>query len=119
MKKRFFFIIVFLIFILLYVTNITQIPERIIVLEGENVQIKTLLGISLKPKQKDIIQTWQQGNIENQKYQISLLGKINVKEVSVTSLPTVKVIPIGKLIRFKIIYKWSISDRIYRNYKYK
>lgn len=113
MKKRFFFIIVFLILILLYVTNITQIPERIIILQGENIQVKTLLGVSLKPKQKDIIQTWQQGNIENQKFQISLLGKINVKEVSVTSLQAVKVIPMGKLIRPKVIYKWSISDRIY------
>lgn len=118
MKKRFFFIIVFLIFILLYVTNITQIPERIIILEGENVQLKTLLGISLKPKQKDIIQTWQQGNIESQEFQVSLLGKLNVKEISVTSLPTVKVIPIGNLIRIKTIYKWGFSDRIYRNYKY-
>ncbi len=119
MKKRFFFIIVFLILILMYVTNISQIPDRIVLLEGEEVNIKTLFGIELKSNPKDIIETWQQGNIENQKFQVSLLGNLNVKEISVTTLPAVKVVPLGKLIRTKIIYKWCISDRNGRDNKYK
>lgn len=102
MKKRFFFIIVFLIFILLYVTNISQLPDRIVLLDGEEVNIKTLFGIELKSNQKDIIETWQQGNIENQRFQVSLLGKLNVKEISVTTLPAVKVVPLGKLIGLKL-----------------
>lgn len=119
MKKRFFFIIVFLIFTLLYITNISQIPNRIVLLEGEEINVKTLFGIELKSNRKDIIETWQQGNIENQKFQVSLLGKLNVKEISVTTLPAVKVVPMGKLIRIKTIYKWCVSDRNGRNNKYK
>lgn len=102
MKKRYFFIIFLLIIILSYISNISQIPERIILLEGERLELKTLYGIELKSKNKDIIQTWQQGNIENQELQVSLLGHITVKEVSVTKLPSVKVIPVGNLIGLKL-----------------
>lgn len=102
MKKRYFFIIFILIIILSYVTNISQIPERIILLEGEKLELKTLYGIEISPKNKDVIQTWQQGNVENQELQVSLLGNIQVKEVSVTKLPAVKVIPVGKLIGLKL-----------------
>lgn len=119
MKKRFFFIILLLSIILLYVTNITQIPEKLVLLEGEKIQVKTLLGVNLKTKQKDIIETWQQGNIENQELKVTLLGKIEVKNISVTTLPSVKVIPLGQLIRTKTIYKWSFSNRYDRNNKYK
>lgn len=119
MKKRFFFIIFLLIILLSYITNISQIPEKIVLMQGEKIKLKTLFGIELKTKQKDIIETWQQGNIENQELQVTLLGNLKVKEVSVTTLPKVKVIPLGKLIRTKTIHKWRISYRNGRNHKHK
>ncbi len=100
MKKKYFFIIFLLIIILSYVTNISQIPERIILLEGEKLEFKKLYGIEIKPK--DILQTWQSGNAENEEWQVSILGKVNVKEVSVTTLPSVKVVPVGNLIGLKL-----------------
>lgn len=102
MKKRYFFIILFLFIILAYITNITQIPNSIILLNGETAQIKTLFGVNLKTQPKDVIETWQGQNVENQKVQVNLFGTINVKEVSVTTLPQVKVIPVGKLIGLKL-----------------
>ena len=102
MKKRYFFIILFLFIVLAYVTNITQIPDNIVLLKGEKLDIRKLYGIELKEKPKDVVETWQGEDVENQKVEINLLGKIKVKEVSVTTLPQVKVIPLGKLIGLKL-----------------
>lgn len=102
MKKKYFFIIFLLIIILSYVTNISQIPDRIILLEGEQLSFKKLYGIDINLKQKDVLETWQQGSVENKKLNVTLLGKLNVKEVTVTTLPAVKVVPVGKLIGLKL-----------------
>lgn len=102
MKKRYFFIIFLLIIILSYVTNISQIPERIILLEGEKLNFKKLYGISITTKENDILETWGQEKVENHKLNVTLLGNLNVKEVSVTTLPAVKVVPVGKLIGLKL-----------------
>ena len=102
MKKRYFFIILFLFIVLAYVTNITQIPTNLILLNDEKINIKTLFGIELKTQEEETIEAWQGQDIENQKIQVNLFGKIKVKEVSVTTLPQVKVVPIGKLIGLKL-----------------
>lgn len=102
MKKRYFFIVFLLIIILSYVTNISQIPERIILLEGEKLNFKKLYGISITTKENDILETWGQEKVENHKLNVTLLGSLNVKEVSVTTLPAVKVVPVGKLIGLKL-----------------
>lgn len=102
MKKRYFFIILFLFIVLAYVTNITQIPTNLILLNDEKIDIKTLFGIELKTQEEETIEAWQGQDIENQKIQVNLFGKIKVKEVSVTTLPQVKVVPIGKLIGLKL-----------------
>ena len=102
MKKRYFFIILFLFIVLAYVTNITQIPTNLILLNDEKIDIKTLFGIELKTQAEETIEAWQGQDIENQKIQVNLFGKIKVKEVSVTTLPQVKVVPIGKLIGLKL-----------------
>ena len=102
MKKRYFFIILFLFIVLAYVTNITQIPTNLILLNDEKINIKTLFGVELKTQEEETIEAWQGQDIENQKIQVNLFGKIKVKEVSVTTLPQVKVVPIGKLIGLKL-----------------
>ncbi len=102
MKKRFIFLILFLIILLSYVTNITQIPSNIILLSGEKINIKKLYGIEFTTQKNNIVETWQGENTENQKINVSLFGKIKVKEVSVTTIPETKVIPIGSLIGLKL-----------------
>ena len=42
MKKKYFFIILVLTIILLYISNISQIPKKIILLQGEEIKIKKL-----------------------------------------------------------------------------
>lgn len=103
MKKRYFFIILFfLIILLLYVTNISQIPDKIVLLNGEQINSKKLYGIEFKEKQSKIIETWQSGNVENKKMNVSLFGRIDVKEVSVISVPKMTVVPVGNLIGLKL-----------------
>ena len=102
MKKKYFFIIFLLIIILSYITNISQIPERIILLEGEKLNFKKLYGINITTKENDVLEAWGQEKVENHKLNVTLLGNIKVKEVSVTTLPAVKVVPVGKLIGLKL-----------------
>lgn len=103
MKKKIFFIILFfLMIILLYITNISQIPDRVVLINGESITVKKLYGIELNEKQREVIETWQEGSIENKKVGVSLFGKIEVKEVSVTTIPQMKVIPVGNLIGLKL-----------------
>jgi len=44
------FMISFLLLLFMYVANITSIPKSIMLLEGENYNIKTLLGVSITQK---------------------------------------------------------------------
>ena len=102
MKKRYFFIITILIIILLYVTNITQIPSRIFLMSGEKIQLKKLAGITLTKSQNEIQETWQDKNLDTSKMDVKIFGTLKVKEVSVTTYPKIKVIPTGNLIGLKL-----------------
>lgn len=101
MRKKYFFIILVLTIILLYVSNISQIPKKIILLEGEEIQVKKLYGIQLSYT-SDSKEVWKNQVTENKQVDVKLLGNIKVKEVSVTVYPKVKVIPTGNLIGLKL-----------------
>lgn len=101
MKKKYFFIILALTIILLYISNISQIPKKIVLLQGEEIKIKKLYGIQLSYT-SDSKEVWKNQITENKKVDVKLLGNIKVKEVSVTVYPKVKVIPTGNLIGLKL-----------------
>lgn len=101
MRKKYFFIILVLTIMLLYISNISQIPKKIALLEGEEIQIKKLYGLSLSYT-SDSKEVWKNQVTENKKVDVKLLGNIKVKEVSVTVYPKVKVIPTGNLIGLKL-----------------
>ena len=42
-----FILIFFLLIVLVYATNITSIPNQIILFEGESLNIQTILGVSV------------------------------------------------------------------------
>ena len=97
MRKKYFFIILVLTIMLLYISNISQIPKKIVLLEGEEIKIKKLYGLNLSYT-SDSKEVWKNQVTENKKVDVKLLGNIKVKEVSVTVYPKVKVIPTGNLI---------------------
>ena len=102
MKKRYFFIILILLVILVYASNITQLPSRIFLLNGENIQLKRVFGVEFKRKNKEVQETWQDKNLETTKMDVMLFGNMKVKEIAVTTYPRVKVVPTGNLIGLKL-----------------
>lgn len=102
MKKRYFFIIFILLLILIYCSNITQIPSKIFLLNGESIQLKNVYGVQIRNQNKEIQETWQNHNLESTKMDVVLFGNIKVKEIAVTTYPKIKVIPMGNLIGLKL-----------------
>lgn len=105
---KIYFLLVFLIIILIYVTNITSFPERIILFDGEEINFNTVAFLNLEMQEKisdEVVQT--SGTIQNEevntgKISLNLFGKIPVKEVSVSVIPKTKVVPVGSNIGLKL-----------------
>ncbi len=88
--------ILFLLIIYMYISNVTLIPKQIVLLEGEKYKIRTLLGI-------DVIQTSavvsENGNTSQ--VNLNMFGN-TVKQINVTRLENIEVIPVGKIIGLKL-----------------
>ena len=80
----------------MYISNVTLIPKQIVLLEGENYKIRTLLGI-------DVIQTSAvvSENENTSQVNLNMFGN-TVKQINVTRLENVEVIPVGKIIGLKL-----------------
>lgn len=100
--KKFFkmlLLVFFLLTILIYTLVIEKIPNKITLFEGENIELKTILGIQIKGLES--IET--SSNIgKQQNLQVSLFENINLKEVDVSVIPKTKVIPIGNIAGIKL-----------------
>lgn len=89
---------IILLFILyIYVANITQIPKEIILLKGEKLEIKKMYGL-------EVIETATTSsmNMNTVNIELSLFGKIPLKNIDVNILENAEVIPIGKIIGLKL-----------------
>ena len=88
--------ILFLFIIYMYVANISLIPKQITLLEGENLEIKTLYGLEVVETSSTI-----SGNENTIKLSLNLLGQ-NVKDVTLNVLEDIEVIPIGNIIGLRL-----------------
>jgi len=100
-------IILFLIIILIYVTNITQMPDSIILFKGEKLNLFTVLGIFIKENQEDYravqASSTINGNaIETKTVSISLFNFIDVKDIEINTIPKATVVPLGNTIGLKL-----------------
>ena len=100
-------LVFFLILVYSYVVAIENVPERLIIFEGENITIPTLLGLNIKSKSGETIATVSSNKNATKKtqkttLQLSLFDNINLKDVSVDVLPKTKVIPIGSIAGVKL-----------------
>lgn len=89
--------IIFLFILYMYVASITQIPKEIILLKGEKLEIKKMYGI-------EVIQTATTSNMnmDTVNIELSLFGKIPLKDIDVNIIENAEVIPIGKIIGLKL-----------------
>ncbi len=100
-------IIIFLLIIYLYICNITLLPNNIIIMQGEELKLNTILGISINQiNNYNIVQT-SSGNsnaVNTGKidYKLSLFDMFKVKDVTVNVIPKTKIIPLGKAIGMKL-----------------
>lgn len=110
------FILLILIIALIYVSNITNLPENIILFEGEKLNLKTILGVDIhtafssNPNIERIennetitvsanaVDTDYTGNLN---LEVSLLG-FKVKEINVDIIENTEVVPLGNLIGVKL-----------------
>lgn len=110
MKKIFLRIclILFLLVLLVYVTNITAIPDDIILFQGEELNLGLILGISLKEdtnsyKTVETSSTINNENrVEKKKVTLSLFNLIDVKNIEVNTIPGATVIPLGNSVGLKL-----------------
>lgn len=109
MKKFIKFIVLFtLIVIYIYVVAVNAIPKNLILFEGENIDIKTVLGLNIKEQgDKTILTSSTAEGQEGRKsgttnLNVSLFNKIPIKEVNVSVLPRTTVIPVGNIAGVKL-----------------
>lgn len=111
MKRKItrFCIIILLMIVYSYTLAITNLPDNIVIFEGETIKVNTLLGfkINLDNINGESIETSASNNnkIETSgktTVKVSLFNNILVKSVDVDVLPKTKVIPVGSIAGLKL-----------------
>ena len=101
---RRFLILFILLIIYIYITNITFLPQKLVLLEGENLNLFTLWGISLSSTES----TQASSNLstpvngENTSVGIQFLGIPLANKIEVNMVENKKVIPLGNSIGLKL-----------------
>ena len=102
-------IITFLLIIYAYVCNISLLPSNYIIMQDENLQLYTLIGIKLiEETSYQTLQTSStiEQNTKNKvgkiKFSLNLFNLIPVKNISVNVIPKTTVIPMGNSIGMKL-----------------
>lgn len=107
------FIIFLLLILLAYVTNITSIPDSVILFEDDELSLETIAGVKIQEKSNDAIEASTKINddkvsnnsLDNKKeYNLSLLG-VNLKTITANIIPETKVVPLGDLVGLKLYTK--------------
>ena len=102
-------ILIILIFSYCYICSIDSIPNNIIILEGDKLNLKIAAGLSLNNSKDDTVLT--ASNINKEKIcttgstNLNLkLGNIKVKTINVDVIPKTKVIPLRRCNWNEIVY---------------
>lgn len=104
------FIVSFLILMLIYVTNISAIPNSIVLFQGEKVDIGAIFGVTLsksssvenEPTVATSSTIQAEETIGKVNYKLSLFGRIPLKDVSVNVIPKTSVVPLGNTVGLKL-----------------
>lgn len=100
-------LVFFLLLIYSYMLAIENIPDKLIVFQGENITMKTILGLNIR-QNKETVETVASNNKSitqtpgKTTLKVSLFDNIFVKNVNVDILPKTKVIPLGNIAGVKL-----------------
>ncbi len=102
-------IVFFLLLLYIYVCNITLLPNSYIIMQGEKLNVYTLVGLFLQEKNKaSALQTISNANqtrineVGKIDFNLSVLKLFPVKDISVNVIPKTTVVPIGSAIGMKL-----------------
>lgn len=115
MKKIFFKSIIFLLLIIIYSYTlvITNIPDNMIIFEGETIKVNNLLGFKIGNSEKTVetSSSSQQtiNSVGKTTMEVSLFDNFFIKNMEVDVLPRTKVVPVRKYCWSKTLYKWNTS----------
>ena len=118
MKKAYICILMLLLtVVLIYVSDITNLPDNVVLFEGEALNLKTVLGVDVKTAfssnpnieriENNQTITVSANASEDTDYtgnlglEVSFLG-LKVKEINVDIIENVEVVPLGSLIGVKL-----------------
>lgn len=105
------FLLFFLSIIYAYICAIDSIPSNIILFQGEKLNLKKIIGLTIENKQKDYeailtstnsIDEEGKNEIGTKKLQVKLFDKFNVKDIDVSVIERTKVIPVGQVAGLKL-----------------
>lgn len=109
MKKflKMLLLVFFLLVIYIYTLVISNIPNKLVIFEGESINMRTLIGMNIKSKESTIETASTKGNkISNQvgktTLEVSFLNTLKLKDVDVNVLPRTTVIPVGNIAGVKL-----------------
>jgi len=120
------FTLLILFIALIYVSDISNLPNNIILFEGETLKLNTIFGVEVETKSSSNPNIEK---IENNKAvtvgadiekneELDCTGTVDldvkvfgtkVKEISVNVIENTEVVPVRKSNRCKTVYKWGIS----------
>lgn len=102
-------IVLILLTIFIYVCNITLMPDTIIMMQGETLNINTLFGVRIEQNSNgetveasSAINKNKVSEVGKMDLKVNLFGSLPVKDVTVNVIPKTKVIPVGKSIGMKL-----------------
>lgn len=109
-NKKVIPIIFFLLILLIYVTNITAIPDNIILFRNEELDLGNIAGVTVNVKDSNNYNAIQASATnsnsinasEKVTLEVSLFNSIPVKQVTVNVIPTATVIPVGTTVGLKL-----------------
>ena len=120
MKKvlKMLLLVFFLIVIYSYTLVITNIPENIVLFQGENLKLGNILGLNFRSSIETLSQEEHKKISENtgkSSIEVSLFNKIFVKEIEVDVLPKTEVVPVGNIAGVKLYTSGVLVVRNVRN----
>lgn len=119
-RKISIFLLLFILFIVyIYVANITLFPKSILLMQGENLNLRTLWGVKISEKESsnpNIGEYKKESLVEASSIaedsiiqevgkvslNLNLFNSIPIKDVSVNVIPKTKVVPLGNAIGLKL-----------------
>lgn len=109
MKKflKMLLLVFFLLTIYIYTLVISNIPNKLVIFEGESINMKTFIGMNIKSKESTIETASTNGNRISEQagrktIEVSFLNALKLKEVDVNVLPRTTVIPVGNIAGVKL-----------------